>query len=126
MDQIIAAASMVLSGYSQRIDEGQAADILWNLFLDSDVCSSNFLGAADEGRDSLVSRAMAGHVTVGTVLLGRPSAWTNVAHAQFRASANPKKWFPEQSLNQSLRTPSFHIVFHVIDDGARPGLCALG
>lgn len=81
MDQIIAAASMVLSGYSQRIDEGQAADILWNLFRDSDVSSSNFFGAADEGRDSLVSRAMAGHVTVG---IGKKNAKASAAWEAFR------------------------------------------
>ena len=61
MDQIVAAACMVLSGVTRRIEEGAASDTLWELFLDPEISSSNFFAVADEGRDSIVSRAMAGH-----------------------------------------------------------------
>ena len=63
MDQLLAAACMVLSGKSGAIEEGTSGGALLALFLDSAASSSNFLAVADADRDSLVSRAMAGLVT---------------------------------------------------------------
>lgn len=63
MDQLLAAASMVLSATSEAIEKDTAASALLGLLRDASASSSNFLAVLDEGQNSLVSIAMAGGLT---------------------------------------------------------------